>query len=421
MTDFFPRQIAQINDFSGQVGQGLIDLMGKQPQTSTLDIMSKMVNQAINASESQKLTEAVDSYNRAMEAGKSASEALQGIDSRIAGSKAFQTRADQIRESVLRDAANKRADRAEARAQALMDEQFRITRQAEDAQNLEANLINSLQTYGNGYASIWMEQNKDALAKNPKANLAINTLLQKAGISTQMADGTKEAGFSTLATPDVQALINQANRIRTQATLPSGLAMNLNPEDVMKLKDDEATISNLGQQLGIDKSADMQDLREIWYDAKKKVLGQLAQDPNINIKQIPPELINAAMLSRYEAATFSFLSDHLQGSIDTNNVVDYLKNQGATYAKRKREYDVANKAYNSLVQARDSHTFEDAKTSYDAYKTNQLRALQEGRISQEVYNRLMNAKRAELTSKLNSTNEDVSALLRIINANKNQK
>ena len=125
MAGIFPTQIEQINDFSSKAGAQVLDVLNKAPKTNYFDILSKVVDQATKATESQRLTEAVDAYNRAMEAGKSASEALVGLDPRVTGSKAFKDEADKIRASILDQRAN---DRQEAmwqntlHRQALEDE-----------------------------------------------------------------------------------------------------------------------------------------------------------------------------------------------------------------------------------------------------------------------------------------------------------
>ena len=67
MAGIFPTQIEQINDFSSKAGAQVLDVLNKAPKTNYFDILSKVVDQATKATESQRLTEAVDAYNRAME------------------------------------------------------------------------------------------------------------------------------------------------------------------------------------------------------------------------------------------------------------------------------------------------------------------------------------------------------------------
>ena len=108
---FYPNTIEQINDFSGKAGDRLVDVLGNAPsKVNYAQYILKAINDKTKADESQRLTEAVDAYNRAMEAGKSASEALEGLDPRMTGSKAFKDEADKIRASILNQRANDRAE-----------------------------------------------------------------------------------------------------------------------------------------------------------------------------------------------------------------------------------------------------------------------------------------------------------------------
>lgn len=107
MASIFPTSIQQVQDNSNFAGGKLIDLLGKENAPNPWAVAYKVVDTAEKAKESQRLAEATDAFYRRMQNGQSINDSINGIDARIAGSSAFQKRADEIQNILRQDAEQK--------------------------------------------------------------------------------------------------------------------------------------------------------------------------------------------------------------------------------------------------------------------------------------------------------------------------
>lgn len=293
MAGIFPTQIEQINDFSSKAGAQVLDVLNKAPKTNYFDILSKVVDQATKATESQRLTEAVDAYNRAMEAGKSASEALVGLDPRVTGSKAFKDEADKIRASILNQRTN---DRQEA----IWANTLRQQARQEEANWLRADLAKTMATTP-GSEALWLEDNKKRLEANPLAYAGVMQDLEGKDLYLPDAD--------TVATADrllasIPASINKLEDAYKRAGVGVDNASNLGivlTTDLEKspyLKDLNAFIEHHGKLRGYDGN-DMGDFAGTMRDAYKALSAKYGN--------LPQEQILAAMERHLDVSKWSYV------------------------------------------------------------------------------------------------------------------
>lgn len=292
---FYPNTIEQINDFSGKAGDRLVDVLGNAPsKVNYAQYILKAINDKTKADESQRLTEAVDAYNRAMEAGKSASEALEGLDPRMTGSKAFKDEADKIRASILNQRANDRAEAMWANT---------LKRQAmeDNANALLADMYKFKATTPGG-APIWLDRHQAELQANPVAYNRIMEILKGEDLSLPNVD-------------------NQAYSPEKMATLANSFGSNMDNT----LQGAKAIIndaSNLGIALSVDleKSPYLKDVNE-FIDHEAKLRGYTGEDyrdfaQNMrdayntlsgDYKNLPMEQILASMHRNLETSKWSYV------------------------------------------------------------------------------------------------------------------
>lgn len=293
MAGIFPTQIEQINDFSSKAGAQVLDVLNKSSKTNYFDILSKVVDQATKATESQRLTEAVDAYNRAMEAGKSASEALVGLDPRVTGSKAFKDEADKIRASILTQRAN---DRAEAMWANTLRQQAR----QEEANWLRADLAKTMATTP-GSESLWLEDNKKRLEANPLAYAGVMQDLKGKDLYLLDADTVATADRLLASIPDSINELEDAYKnagVAVDNASNLGIALSTDLEKSPYLKDLNTFIEHHGKLRGYDGN-DMGDFAGNMRDAYKALSAKYGN--------LPQEQILAAMERYLDVSKWSYV------------------------------------------------------------------------------------------------------------------
>ena len=293
MAGIFPTQIQQTNDFSGQAGERLLNVIGKQQVYNPLEAFVTTLNKATKAMESQRLTEAVDAYNRAMEAGKSASEALVGLDPRVTGSKAFKDEADKIRASILNQRAN---DRAEAMWANTLRQQAR----QEEANWLRADLAKTMATTP-GSESLWLEDNKKRLEANPLAYAGVMQDLKGKDLYLPDADTVATADRLLASIPDSINELEDAYKnagVAVDNASNLGIALSTDLEKSPYLKDLNAFIEHHGKLRGYDGN-DMGDFAGNMRDAYKVLSAKYGN--------LPQEQILAAMERYLDVSKWSYV------------------------------------------------------------------------------------------------------------------
>lgn len=294
MAGIFPTRIEQVNDFSSKSGDKVLDILGKDPGNSYVDAISKIVNMATKAQESQRLTNAVDAYNRAMEAGKTASQALEGLDPRMTGSKAFKDEADKIRASILNQRAN---DRAEA----MWANQLKRQAMEDDANALLADMYRFKATTPGG-APIWLERHTAELKANPVAYNKIMSILKDSDLSLPNVDkqtyspeemDTLANSFGSNMDDTLQgakAILNDASNL--------GIALSIDLDKSPYLKDVNEFIDHEAK-LRSYTGEDYRDFAQNMRDAYNTLSGKY--------KNLPMEQILASMHRNLETSKWSYV------------------------------------------------------------------------------------------------------------------
>lgn len=332
MAGIFPTRIEQTNDFSQKAGDRVLDILAKQPNetASYLNVINKVISDATKAEESQKLTEAVDAYNRAMEAGKSASEALKGLDPRMTGSKAFKDEADKIRASIL-------SQRADDRAEAMWQNTLHRQALQDQANNLLADLYRE-EAELPGIAPIWIQKHLDILKQNPIAYNQIMSAFKDKDLSLPDASSpvlTSEALTSAMKSSDgdIQSQLTQAKNIKDEAS-NLGIVLNSNLEQAPYLKDLNALKEHEAKIRGLQK----EDLRD-FYRNIDDVFNQLSKD----YAYLPQEQILASMQRHIRPSWWSIIPGFGRFAQDVVDDAVYTELQalGPNYSTKR---DMAEKA-----------------------------------------------------------------------------
>lgn len=386
MAGIFPTQIEQINDFSSKAGAQVLDVLNKAPKTNYFDILSKVVDQATKATESQRLTEAVDAYNRAMEAGKSASEALVGLDPRVTGSKAFKDEADKIRASIL-------TQRANDRAEAMWANTLRQQAMQEEATKYAADLFTFANKVGGDNAGIWLNQNIEALRKNPHAFKAVTDLAKMQGYSfapyTAPEDG---AAVSFIKPEDLQSIEGNLNKLigRFRA---KGINTPLSEEEALKLSNFDAWVKEQADRLGYlqdaGKYSDFRENMQMAYNQLRKEAGDL-----------PTEAILYAMQTNMDNGGLLW-SD--QEDINIDPAVNWLRNNAENWYKDYNDALTANSVLSVIKKANTDNQMQKSVRAYATRAKNVQDLIENGDIPEEQGKNIL----AKYISSINTSNSDV--------------
>ena len=234
MAGILPTSIGQVEDQSRSAGNALLEILSRQAQNNPWNELRSIIDtnysKAIKAQESELLANAIDTFQRRREAGQDVNQALEGLDARITGSKAFQNRTDKIRESLLLQSQDDRAQR---------EQDHRFQRQAleDQATYFAADFLNFTKKYGPGSEAVWMDQNQSALKKNPLAYNKVMGLVQGDQSLLNTAPGVDAAKVEEFLKADTGAFdqtLADANKIERELAklglTPENLQENLTQE-----------------------------------------------------------------------------------------------------------------------------------------------------------------------------------------------
>lgn len=327
MPSIFPTQLDQVRDQSDRAGSRYIDLLG-QPQNNSTNILAQIIDRATKANESQLLGDALAAYQRGIENGQRAADILRTLDPRIAGSKEFQDRAGDIRDSHLKQT-------AEDRAQAQWANQLHRQALQDEANDLYARYLeNQQRTNGLGAGSFY-EAHKAELAANPLARQKIieNAITTGADISfnpnaTQLIPNLDTEKFSANITEARNQALANIDRV-------SALGLNLedNP-DMMKATQSIQSFIDAGAKARGYEGDDYSDYAENVTTAFHNIKAEL----NRKGITLPDQVILAQMYRNPYDAWIG------QDSVKEDAIIDWALQYGSDYDKERQSY-LASKAF----------------------------------------------------------------------------
>ena len=391
MANVFPTRIEQVNDFSQRAGDRLLDIMGKAPDSNYASIIAKVVDTATKAQESQRLTDAVDAYNRAMEAGKSASEALKGLDPRMTGSKAFKDQADKIRASIL-------GQRADDRAADQWRNTLRLQGMQEDATTLASELYSFANKAGGENAGIWFEKNLPRFKNNPYAYKAVTDLAKSQGYS--FAPYSSSGSVSGVQVPDEAALATAENGLnqlmgRFKA---KGLTAPLSEEEALTMSNFDSWLEHQAKNLGyIGDAGKYSDFRENMQQAYNQLRAEAGD--------LPIEAVLYAMKTHMDNGGILYWD---QEDIDTTAAKDWLRKNGANWYKDYNDMVAAKRAFDVIKKANADLTTQKALATLKAKRRLFDNMEQLGDITWDERNDML----ARSAATINNTNADLMTALK---------
>lgn len=364
-----PTQIAQVNDFTTKASEDYLHALQNARNSSPLNALSTMLNLATKANESQKLTDTVDAYNRAMEAGKSASEALQGLDPRMTGSKAFKDEADKIRASILNQAANNRAE-------ALFKDQMKHQAMRDQADALTADYMRFRQEAGPAASFAWFEKHPE-LEKNPIAYKSIMSIAGNDDITKHDASTSLQQLAQLGVDPDnIEGSLTTANDTlnRLSGVLDTDVTEGLTGKTLHDFIKDEADYKQY-------KGGDRGD----WEENVNKAYNVLK--PLATKYGLPEEVLLAAIKRNTKGHWANWLpgGDNFQDVIDLEGAKEYLGARKNTYMKHKQAYLQAKRMKDILEPAVQSGAIHKADVAYQTDLTALKHAYDNGKISAEQF------------------------------------
>lgn len=241
MPMIMPTEIGQVTDQTQPAGKNLLDVLSNQalnnPWEKVREIIDTNYSKVIKAQEQELLNNAVDTFYRRREAGLDPTEAIKGLEARITGSKAFQDRATNIRNSLL-------SQSRDDRDQAKWDNLLYLQRMNEEASALAADYQKVIKEYGPQIASVWMSQHEGVLKKNPYAYEKVMGLVGENVNLLGSTPLTAEAVASQLNKnlPNITEGRSKLDRITAEAR-----SLGINPEDLTKVPTTEDAVSVIDQ------------------------------------------------------------------------------------------------------------------------------------------------------------------------------
>lgn len=360
MPSIFPFQIAQVNDFSHNAGAKLVDLMGK-PETSTANILSKMLNMHTAASESQKMTDTIDAFRKAIESGKGFNDAVAGLDPRMTGSAEFQNRANDIHRDLI-------ARKAEARAQAQFDDARRDAALQREAMGIRAEFEDYVNQKGPDAGFLWLQGNKDKYMSNPYAHQAINSAIAARGIDARPTYGDGTLTWKDPESIKTDILASKDNLQTAQRELAAlqaqGYLAGLSPEEAQK----RASLQNF-----IDEQAKLRGYTDGSYeDFYKNMQDGFAQLKAAALREgieLPDEVILSVMKQHMTAPLLWFE----ESSVDVSPAIRRLQAIAPTYERNRQK---AEQLANVIQQTKEPIMNNQIRDQYDSYQAELVRVLQ---------------------------------------------
>ena len=244
MVDQLPRQIQQVQDFSNDAARLVMHALDKQP--NNFKGLEALANKYFDAVESERVANAIDLFTRRRESGQSAVDALNGIDARIAGSKVFRDRMDGVRDSIIKQT-------TENRAQAEFANKLQKQLQEEDAKKLAYQYHNFIKTAGSGAAGYFLERPeiKKQLDSNPYVYSYLPAIDKEFNTDLKPYTSPDKIGL----TLDANSLTKLNDTVRELKTRDDyyrslGINTNLSDEEALKLRDLSAWIKEEGKLRG---------------------------------------------------------------------------------------------------------------------------------------------------------------------------
>lgn len=349
MASIFPTSIQQVQDNSNFAGGKLIDLLGKENAPNPWAVAYKVVDTAEKAKESQRLAEATDAFYRRMQNGQSINDSINGIDARIAGSSAFQKRADEIQNILRQDAEQKLREK---NYQLDVDKWANLVAQQQrqlQASALTAEFLDYIKRVPDG-AAIWVNNNRSRLQQNPDA---YNSIMKLAGDDLSIVT---EDSAPLISRAQLQTNVNLLQREKDKLS-SRGIAGFSDPEQEFMLKSKENLVDTLIKKFGYT-DGDALDFRDN-FDAAYSKLDAAAREyeqASGGAVVIPEEAKLAALARTINTAPdISWMlgvGRFRQADFNTSDAVNWLKANGANFAKDReigRQIMQKAKAYQGIL------------------------------------------------------------------------
>lgn len=244
MVDQLPRQIQQVQDFSNDAARLVMHALDKQP--NNFKGLETLANKYFDAVESERVANAIDLFTRRRESGQSAVDALNGIDARIAGSKVFRDRMDGVRDSIIKQT-------TENRAQAEFANKIQRQLQEDDAKKLAYQYHNFIKTVGPEAAGQFLENQdiKKQIEGNPYLYSYLSSIDKEFNTNLKPYISPDKVELA-LKDNSLTKLNDTVRRLRTKDDYYRSLGINtgLSDEEALKLRDLDAWTKEEGKLRG---------------------------------------------------------------------------------------------------------------------------------------------------------------------------
>lgn len=394
MPSILPTRIEQVNDYSHLAGRQVLEALRDQNKNNPYKGLADLVGDAIRVNDSQLTAEAISQYNRGIESGLSAVDALSGIDPRIAGSLAFRDQADKIRTSRISQDRENRAEAMWAKTQADAAREL-------EAKALEADYIQFSSSTPSGSA-IWLERNQDRLRQNPLAYQRIMDRASKANAPMYLAEATADAinaqplsGMATARVVDDQIA---KNRKELSALSSTGIFNDL-AQNEERYKSLENYINSYAKQADY-KGGAYSDFRENIQTAYNK-LKAYSEAHNLNL---PDEAILWAIDKNMQSSFWWFTQDY----VDDDAAANALSRIAPGYNRDAAAYTALSERQKALENARSSGLVSQVIAAQDANIARLQDQLARGLLTQDEFNR---ARQAEITKARTATRDLMEKIL----------
>ena len=366
-----------VNDFTAQVGGDVVKVLADQPKKSYADVLQDAFSTFNKLRQEEKVDNAIAYYDKELNKGRKVADILREIDPNIAGSDDFREPAHKINE-------NYRQDRANARAEAQLAEQFRQTKLKEEANKIALDLDLYARQVGAENAYMWMDkaQNRAKLLSNPYAYDLVSKIAASQGFNLKPALTSTTPATLSITNPD--KVIDIMNKLRTrQGELRSlGINANMSDEEAMSLTSLQGFIDHGAKQRGYEKD---DGAYSDYSENMTKAFNQLrSANPNV-----PIEAILMSMKLNQDNGGFFWFD---QPDINISSANDHLSKVGKTWASNvneahqiKKHLTTLEKAYNDGTIANNIAAIKTQATKLKALVDRGLMSEQEAQTSLNQY------------------------------------
>lgn len=325
MPMIMPTEIGQVTDQTQPAGKNLLDVLSNQalnnPWEKVREIIDTNYSKVIKAQEQELLNNAVDTFYRRREAGLDPTEAIKGLEARITGSKAFQDRATNIRNSLL-------SQSRDDRDQAKWDNLLYLQRMGEEASALAADYQKVIKEYGPQIASVWMSQHEEALKKNPYAYEKVMGLVSQDANLLGSTPMTTEAAANQLGKnlPNITEGKTRLDRlnadIRSLGITPENLTKVPTVEDVVTVINEYADPRKYEGKDYSDFYENVMGLYNIGMDAANALKNQGIHNAEVLVIPAIKKFIQTRV-----AAGLPFFGDAFQDTASADEITNYIRTQ----------------------------------------------------------------------------------------------